>query len=280
MSNPIAPLSLEELALFNELFSSHFGLFFPDHKREILESRLMPRLRANHVQRFIDYYLLLQYDLDRELNHLVCAITNNESYFFRETFQFESVRGDQLEELRRSGGVPGQVRMLSAGCSSGEEPYSLNIFLRGENLEHDDPTLRIDAFDIDSERLEMARQGIYRPTSLRALSPSKADLLFEKHDEESFELRHRYRRGVHFHQSNILDRNTFPKTGPFDAIFCRNVLIYFSEPALKTAIENFASVVRSGGLLFLGHSESIIGLTKAFQAERFGSCIAYRRKRS
>ena len=77
---------------------------------------------------------------------------------------------------------------------------------------------------------------------------------------------------------NILDPDTFPRSEPYDAVFCRNVLIYFSEPALKAAIETFAETVRPGGLLFLGHSESIIGLTQAFQAERFGQCIAYRRK--
>ena len=276
MSTAISPLSLEELALFNELFSSKFGLFFPDHKREILESRLTPRLRANHLQRFIDYYLLLEYDLDRELDYLVCAITNNESYFFRETFQFDSLGGEQLEELKE-GGLKGQVRILSAGCSSGEEPYSLNIFLRGVELEESDPSLRIDAVDLDPERLDQARRGEYRPTSLRALSRAKTDIYFEQRSEERFELRQRYRRGVHFSRGNILDVSTFRTATPYDVLFCRNVLIYFSENALKTAIENFAQVVRLGGLLFLGHSESIIGLTRAFQAERLGQCIAYRR---
>ena len=268
-------LSQEELALFNEFLSGKFGIHYPDHKREILESRLLPRLRANHLQRYIDYYLLLQYDLNRELDALTRAITNNESYFFRETAQFDSLC-QSITDLK-AGGRKDRLRFLSAGCSSGEEPYTLNIVLRdcGHGLKADE--LRIDAIDLDSERLDQARQGVYRSGSLRTLDDKATLRLFQKLDEESYELKSLYRTNVHFAPGNILDATTFSPQ-PYDAVFCRNVLIYFTEAALKRAIDNFAHVVRPGGLLFLGHSESIIGLTKTFQAERLGNCIAYRRK--
>ncbi|MEM6795850.1 MAG: protein-glutamate O-methyltransferase CheR [Acidobacteriota bacterium] len=275
-------LSLEELALFNELFASHFGLFFPEHKREILESRLLPRLRANHLHKFLDYYLLLQYDYDRELDALTRAITNNESYFFRETGQFLCLQGAGLEELKR-GARGGRLHLLSAGCSSGEEPYTLNIYLREGGLESGSvgdarqQQHRIDAIDLDTERLERAHRGLYRRSSLRALDSWQKEKYFIEHGPESYELKERYRQGVTFKPGNILKLEK-AVTGPYDVVFCRNVLIYFSEPALKTVIENFAQIVRPGGLLFLGHSESIIGLTQSFQAERLGTCIAYRRK--
>lgn len=273
----VAPwLSQEELALFNELFSSRFGLFFPEHKREILESRLLPRLRANHLQRFIDYYLLLQYDFPREVDALTQAITNNESYFFREISQFEAIQGQVLKSLIDDGIRPGNLRILSAGCSSGEEPYTLNIFLRQQPA-ISGGNLSIDGIDLDTERLEQARSATYRPGSLRTLDKAQIDRYFAQHDEMTFELRLPFRSGVKFSRGNILEPATFPRS-PYDALFCRNVLIYFSESALKQAIENFASAVRPGGLLFLGHSESIIGLTQSFQAERLGNCIAYRRK--
>lgn len=273
----VAPwLSQEELALFNELFSNRFGLFFPEHKREILESRLMPRLRANHLQRFIDYYLLLQYDFQREVDALTQAITNNESYFFREIGQFESLQGQVLKNLIDEGTRPGNLRILSAGCSSGEEPYTLNIFLRQQPA-ISPSNLMIDGIDLDTERLDQARSALYRPGSLRTLEKAQIERFFVQHDEMSFELRAPFRAGVKLSRGNILDPTTFPRP-PYDALFCRNVLIYFSETALKQAIENFAQAVRPGGLLFLGHSESIIGLTQAFQAERLGNCIAYRRK--
>ena len=269
-------LSSEELALFNELFSTKFGLFFAEHKREILESRLIPRLRANRVQRFIDYYLLLQYDLDRELEHLTQAITNNESYFFRETGQFDALDAKLLDDLE-AGSEGGRLRFLSAGCSSGEEPYTLNIFVRDYSQRHGG-NLRIDAFDLDSERLALAQRAIYRPSSLRALTPEQTARYFVQQAEDAYELRQPYRTGVQFSFGNILDLSTYPPGVTYDAVFCRNVLIYFSEPALKNAIDHFAQVLRPGGLLFLGHSESIIGLSQAFQAERLGQCIAYRRK--
>ncbi|MEO1370732.1 MAG: CheR family methyltransferase, partial [Acidobacteriota bacterium] len=169
--HPTPSLSLEELALFNELLSGHFGLHFPEHKREILESRLLPRLRANHLQRFLDYYLLLQYDYDREINALTSAITNNESYFFRETSQFECLGGQTLLDLRR--GNDGRVRFLSAGCSSGEEPYTLNIFLLERLPEAANLLHRIDAIDLDRDRLRLAEQGLYRHSALRTLDDAR-----------------------------------------------------------------------------------------------------------
>ena len=272
-----ASLTAEELALFNELFASKFGLHFPEHKLEILESRLLPRLRANHVQRFMDYYLLLQYDLARELDPLTQAITNNESYFFREIAQFEALDAAQVDRLTQ-GGRPGTLSFLSAGCSSGEEAYTLNIFARGFPAALAPGTLVIDGIDLDSQRIEMARRAVYRPGSLRALTPAQIERYFAPPSGEGYELRPSYRRGTRFQCGNILDTSTFPSREPYDAIFCRNVLIYFSEPSLKAAIETFARAVRPGGLLFLGHSESIIGLTGSFQAERMGQSIAYRRK--
>ncbi len=274
---PQDSLSLEDLALFNELFANKFGLHFPEHKREILEARLTPRLRANHLKRFIDYYLLLQYDLKRELDPLTQAITNNETYFFRETNQFEVLEGDLLRDLM-AGGVKGRLRALSAGCSSGEEPYSLNIFLRQALGTGESAPVRIDGIDLDTARLEQAQRGIYRPSSLRSLTPEQIKRYFTERSPTAFELKKAHRFGVDIQRGNILELKTLGPPERYDIVFCRNVLIYFSEPGLKTAIEHFARVVRSGGLLFLGHSESIIGLTPLFQAERLGTGIAYRRK--
>ncbi len=274
MDTELPSMSSEELALFNELISNHFGIHFPEHKRKILETRLRPRLRANHVRRFIDYYLLLQFDLELELGPLTQAITNNESYFFRETLQFDALDMKCLDDLQK-GGEPGRLRFLSAGCSSGEEPYSLNICLRGP-LQGMSRDLMIDAFDIDQNHLAKARRAIYQPNSLRALSPSQKRMYFTALEDGSFELRSRFRHNVDFHHGNLLDAETLSGR-VYDVVFCRNVLIYFTDEATRKTIDNFVHKVRPGGLLFLGHSESIIGLHSKFQAERVGQCIAYRR---
>ena len=279
MAQGIAPLTLEELALFNEFLSSRFGLIFPEHKREILDSRLEPRLRCHHVHRYIDYYLLLQYDLERELDPLTRAMTNNESYFFRELAQLEALEGERVAELM-TGGVRGELQILSAGCSAGEEPYSINIQVRSAALGLLADNLRIDAIDIDSERFADGAPGDL-PAALAAHPVGGADRAL-LHPPRARGLRAPPdlppRRP--FHPRQHPRPRTWPETPGYDVVFCRNVLIYFSEAALKTAIETFARVVRPGGLLFLGHSESIIGLTQAFQVERLGQCIAYRRRRS
>lgn len=269
-------ISLEELALLNELLITHFGLCFPEHKREILASRLEPRLRAHHLKRFLDYYLLLQYDFAREQDHLIRSITNNESYFFRETSQFDALAELEAESLREGGSRPGSLRILSAGCSSGEEPFTLRIYAH-ERRFGAGPVI-VDGIDIDSERLEQARRAVYRTGSLRALDEAQKQRYFTVEDENAHVLNPPYRDGVGFSRGNLIDRASLPFE-PYDAVFCRNVLIYFAEPALKTAVDNFSSLVRPGGLLFLGHAESIIGMTSAFHAERLGATIGYRRNR-
>ena len=125
-----SPLTMteEEFELFNEYLIHRFGLHFPVHKKEILESRLAPRLRALQLHRFMDYYLLLQYAGDSELHRLASLVTNNESYFFREIHQFESLFTRTFEDFKFHAANRETLRFLCAGCSSGEEPYTLNIF--------------------------------------------------------------------------------------------------------------------------------------------------------
>ncbi len=268
-------MTLEELALLNELLTQRYGLHYAEHKREILASRLAPRLRANHLNRFLDYYLLLSYNLAREQEHLVRSITNNETYFFREVSQLEALQGvDLLERSRRP------LRILSAGCSSGEEPYTLRIFDRSQRFGGGFEPARIEALDIDTERLDQAKAAWYRSSSLRSLDQEQIERYFLTKDG-GFALRAPYRDDVRFRPGNLVDRPSLTQSDqPYDVIFCRNVLIYFEEGALRRAIDNFATLIRPGGLLFLGHAESIIGLTKQFQAERLGACIAYRRSES
>lgn len=276
MLSPPPTLSPEELALFNELFIARFGLYFPEHKNEILASRLEPRLRAHRLNRYLDYYLHLQYDFANEQDDLIRTITNNESYFFRETAQFDGLALEAAEELRTGGAHPGILRMLSAGCSSGEEPYTLKIYDHEGRFGNGMPA-QIDAVDIDPERIEMAQEAAYRSSSLRALDEEQTTRYFSRLDEHNMVLRPPYRLGVRFMRGNLVDRSSLPRE-PYDAVFCRNVLIYFDEAALKRAVDNFASLIRLGGLLFLGHAESIIGLTNLFRAERHGTSIAYRRE--
>jgi chemotaxis protein methyltransferase CheR len=271
-----ALMTPEEHLLLNEVIERQFGLSFAPAKKEFLESRLRPRLISLHLRRFIDYYLLLQVDLEGELEHLARLVTNNETYFFREVYQFEGLFAEGLGELRRAG-WSGELRMLCAGCSSGEEPYTLNIYARQAAA----PVARwtIDAFDIDVDRLRMAREAVYGVGSLRSASEAQRAQLFNGFAADRWQLRRPHREGVGFAYGNILDLASFRKSEPYDVIFCRNVLIYFSEAAFQHAIANFAKALRLGGLLFLGHSESLIGKSDRFETVRLERCIAYRKLR-
>lgn len=269
-----AEMTDEELALLDEVISRRLGLSFPAHKKDILASRLRPRLEALRLRSFFDYYLALRTDHRDEIHRLAEAVSNNETYFFREARQLEALFGPGLEAL----GIPGRrrLRLLSAGCSSGEEPYSLAIWARrhlaiGAGLELD-----LHAFDVDHRRLETARGAAYGRYSLRALDRAQRRRYFLERDDGLHVLKEPYRRDVAFRHGNIVDAATFP-AGPFDALFCRNVFIYFAEEAIHRALDVFAGVLRPGGLLFLGHSESIIGWSPRFETVRLGDCLVYRR---
>lgn len=270
----------EEYALINEFLAERFGLTFPEHKREILESRVRPRLAALGLKSYMDYYVLLQYNPNGggELAQLARVVTNNESYFFRETHQFEALFQHGIEELKEDTALPGSLRFLCAGCSSGEEPYTLNIFSRENQYRMWGQSVAIDAFDLDDHRIAMAERAEYSQGSLRAVTEEQVSRYFTPGPSPGTRsLKSAFKLGVAFKVANILRPETYHQPIAYDALFCRNVLIYFSEPTLRKAIESFASCLRRGGLLFLGHSESIIGMTPLFEPVRLGDCIAYRR---
>ncbi len=295
------PLTQEEYLLFNELISAQFGISYPEHKREVLEMRLRPRLQALRLDRYLDYYLLIQCDPRLERERLAELVTNNETFFFRETHQFNALFEDGFDLLRRSAADPASLRLLCAGCSSGEEPYTLAIYARQNFVRLAGTHVAIDAFDVDTSRIEMARRAEYGRSSLRAATPEQVQRYFSTNGAGGSNsgiggiggvggnggiggiggghvtLKPLFRNGVRFAWGNILDLPSFRPQAAYDAVFCRNVLIYFSEPGLHRAIRHFAEVLRPGGLLFLGHSESIIGLSDQFETVRLAQAIAYRK---
>ena len=267
----IPPMNQEEYLLLNELITRRFGITFPETRRQLLESRLRPRLEELHLGSFRDYYIHLQCDPNGEVHRLAESVTNNETYFFRENRQLETL----FTEPPILPCPSGAMRVLSIGCSSGEEPYSLAILARQQPASGN--RLDIHAVDLDMGRIAMARRAEYGRTSLRGLSEAEIACHFLPQGPERWTLKDCYRQAVRFTWGNLLDLRTLPSVEPgFDAIFCRNVLIYFAESALHRAVHNFASLLRPGGLLFLGASESIIGLSEDFETLRLGGGIVYR----
>jgi chemotaxis protein methyltransferase CheR len=276
-------MSREEHRLLGELIGARFGISFPPHKRRALEAKLRPRLEALGLPGFQEYYRLLRSSPepatggDSEWVHLAEQVTNNETFFFRETQQFSALFEEGLDTLRPATALPGVLRLLCAGCSSGEEPYTLSIFASQSFVRLAGTVVAIDAFDLDPSRVEMARRAEYGPGALRTATPEQLERYFLPLQEGRWALRSSFRSGVRFTRANILDLETFRGSLPYDAVFCRNVLIYFSEEATRRAVDHFAAVLRPGGLLFLGASESIIGLSDCFETVRFTGTLGYRR---
>jgi chemotaxis protein methyltransferase CheR len=288
---PATPeLTVEEYLLLNELITGQLGVCFPEHKRELLASRLRPRLQALRLHRYYDYYLQLAgelllagaparvpHDFDGERARLAELVTNHESYFFREMDQVGHLFDLALADLKAALATPGMLRVLCAGCASGEEAYTLALSARQRFTGMTGSTLTVDAFDVDATRVELARRAIYGPGALRNTPADLRERYFTRRGEERWELKPPYRTGVRFYWGNIVALDTFAPAVPYDAVFCRNVLIYFSEPALHLAAEHFAEVLRPGGLLLVGACESLIGVSSRFETVRLGSSIAYRK---
>lgn len=260
-------MTQETYLLLNELISDQFGIEFPEHRRELLETRLRPRLATLRLPSYWDYYLHLRGDTNGERKRLAELVTNNETFFFRETRQIESFLKEAVPLLKPAGGTP---RVLCAGCSSGEEPYTINLLAHPLSL-------AIDAFDIDASRIEAADRAEYGRASVRLASTELLERHFTPCGPDQWSLRPAWRRNVRFFWGNIMELETFRGEALYDAVFCRNVLIYFSPASLRRAVRHFAEVLRPGGLLFLGATESIIGLSASFETIRLSGTIAYRR---
>jgi len=265
-----------ELKLLTDLIQERFGLTFNGIRLEILEARLRPRLRELHLGNLRDYYHHLRFHPDRESEfaRLPAMVTNNETYFFRETRQFEVLVEHVVPERRVA--TPGRpLRLLSAGCSSGEEPYSLGIVLQNAGY----PPGRgweIDACDLNPERIARAKEAVYEEGSLRTCDVETRRRYFAR-EGDRFRLRERYRAGVRFFQSNLLSPGFALERDGYDVVLCRNLLIYFGDLAFDRVIGLFARALRPGGYLFLGHSESLFDRSTDLQPVVLGGAVVYRK---
>ncbi|MHB0971311.1 MAG: CheR family methyltransferase [Thermoanaerobaculia bacterium] len=275
MKSALSRMTQQEFQLLDDFITRCFGITFPEHKREILENKLRPRIHTLHLKSFFDYYTHLQYDRNGELHELAQLVTNNETYFFRETGQFDALFEHALDAIKGMRAGESDIRVLSAGCSSGEEPYSLSIYAHENQYRMWGRTVEIDAFDIDAARIDTASRGVYSPLSFRGVEPACIQKYFLSRPDGEHEIKPLYRPNVRFRVGNIVAPETY-RANAYEVVFCRNVLIYFDEANLRKAIDNFANALRPGGYLFLGHSESIIGLSDRFHPVLLGGHIAYK----
>jgi chemotaxis protein methyltransferase CheR len=273
----VSSVDAADWKLLSDLIQTRFGLVFDGSRRDILDSRLRSRMRELRLQSLREYYLHLRFHPDREteLTRLACLITNNETYFFRETNQFDILIRHVLPPLRPSlKGRP--LKILCAGCSSGEEAYSLVIALQNASFETAGITWEIDAHDVDAEQIARGREALYDQGSLRACDSETRQRYFISVDGR-YRLKEKHRQGVRFFENNLVAPTNALGRGVYDVILCRNMLIYFAPSAFTSVIDLFAQSLRPGGYLMLGHSESLLDRKTPFVPVLLEGGVVYRR---
>ncbi|MHB8140009.1 MAG: CheR family methyltransferase [Vulcanimicrobiaceae bacterium] len=268
-------ISDTEYRLLRDLIRERFGINYDDGKQFLLQSRLQTRLIKTRAADFMAYYRYLLSDLQRdaEWDELASVLSNNETYFFRERSQLDVLAQEVVSEALQGAGP---LRIWSAACSTGEEPYLVAMtLLDGHRIAP--AAARIKAGDLSPRAVEKCAAGFYRELSFRATPPEVIGRYF-KPFEGGFFITDEVKRMVEFSRINLLDERTYAEVGPQDVVFCRNVLIYFDKATQKRVVESFARVLRPGGFLFLGHAESIIRLTGLYEPFVTAKAVYYRRR--
>lgn len=256
-----------EFAFLRAFVYEHCGISLGEHKRQLVQGRLLRRLRALKLKNFESYCELLRRDPHGELGELASAISTNVTAYFRESHHFDLLTNELLPRWLAEKKNGGRLRIWSAGCATGEEPYTLAIVL-AEALEKHGSNVdaKILATDLSPQALETARQGVYPIERLEGVSVERRRRWFLRGEGE-FEalacVHPRLRELVSILPLNLL--HDWPMHGPFDAIFCRNVVIYFDKPTKQRLFQRYAGLLPEGGYLFLGHSESMYGLNDNFE---------------
>ncbi|MCI4663436.1 MAG: protein-glutamate O-methyltransferase [Neomegalonema sp.] len=246
------------------------GIVIKEHKREMIHSRLSRRLRALGLQSYKAYLEFVQSDAGKnEIGEFINVVTTNLTSFFREDHHFQDLKNKVLAQIAAEG--RSRVRIWSSACSSGEEPYSIAMTVR-ESDAAQAKDLKILATDLDTNILARASAGVYAQDRVTAI-PEKMLRASTKQVGDKFEFTSEVKRMITFRQLNLLTR--WPFSGPFDVIFCRNVLIYFDADTKREVVNRMAQMLRPNGTLYLGHSESLLGEHALLSSE--GKTI-YRRR--
>ncbi len=275
----IIPLPDDVFRLLRDFIHGYCGIYFDDGSRFLLERRLTRRLEQRQLKSFEEYYRFLRYDRKREeeLTILVDNLTTNETYFFRETPQLRAFSEEILPELRQNLCDRKTLRIWSAGCSTGEEPYTIAILLLESGDWWRDWQVEIIGSDINQRVLHTARKGVYKKSAHRATSPDMLAKYFIEEEKGGYRIIDKVRELVSFCSLNLLDPYKTSLISNMDIIFCRNVIIYFDKEAKKTVIASFFDKLREGGYLLLGHSESLINISNAFMLRTLKNDMVYQK---
>ena len=255
----------EDFQRIRRMVQQHTGIALSDSKRQLVYGRLSRRLRALRLGAFDTYLARVEGGDEDELQHFRNAITTNLTSFFRESHHFDFLANQVLPHLESQNRASRRIRIWSAGCSSGEEPYSIAMVLL-ESAQHllGNWDVRILATDIDTNVLEHARRGIYGSDRLERMEPARRLRWFERMpDAEHFKISDAVKAPITFNELNLI--SDWPMKGPFDVIFCRNVVIYFDRNTQRNIVSRMEGLQRPGDHLILGHSESLLDISTRYR---------------
>ena len=271
-------LQPEEFRLLRDLISGYCGLYFEESSVYFLERRLQNRLEEKQLTSFLDYYYLLLYgqEKEEELGKVVDVLTTNETYFFREANQLKTFSEEIIPEILERKKARRTLRIWSAGCSTGEEPYTLAMIA----LEHRELlgwNIEIFASDISQRVLQTARKGVYGKSSFRSTEQYYEGRYFHRTDSSRSQIDDSVKKLVSFGHLNLLQPEQWTILAHFDIIFCRNVMIYFNLESKKKMVENFHQKLEEGGFLLLGHAESLMNISTSFSLRHFRHDMVYQK---
>jgi chemotaxis protein methyltransferase CheR len=266
-------LSETGVSLLRDLIHDKTGLFYDDGRRGILVDKLAPLVVTKGFDSFLDYYYLLRYDpsANGEWGRVVDALSVPETYFWREVDQIQAVVKEVVPLLVRQGARP--LRIWSVPCSSGEEPLTIAILLNEAGW-FDRAPIAIYGSDASPKAVRAAREGLYRERSFRAMPPSMREKYFTR-EGETWRVDEAIAARVQWNRLNLFDRDQASRFASVPVIFCRNLLIYFSEQSLSRAVSLFADFMPTPGYLCLGASESLLRHTTRFELQEFNGAYLY-----
>ena len=253
------------------------GMWFADSAKYLLQKRLSPRAKELNFDSFQKYFYFLQYDprADAEFDQIYDLVPTNETYFFREPAQLAAFIEEIVPDILARKSMR-KIRIWSAGCSSGEEPYTIAMML-GEAGLYAQAVFEIFASDINQSVLAKARRGCYRENAFRATDPALRDRYFTREPDGSWRIRDEVRNRVSFGRLNLYDEPRVSLLGHVDIIFCRNVIIYFDDASKRVVVGSFYNRLVDGGYLLLGHSESLISLSTQFKLRHLKNDMVYQK---
>lgn len=271
-------ISQEDFAKFREFFYRKTGIQFDDNKRYFVDKRLVERIEATGSETFRNYFVNLRFQASGdELQQLVNAMTVNETYFFREEYQLKCLVTHMLDDLVRRKTDRSPIRIWSMPSSSGEEPYSIALYLLEYWKGITEWDVELIASDIDTAILKRAEQGVYSPRSVHNLPPKVLEKYFSKRGDGDFQLCDDLRQSVEFTRVNLMNPADLRGYRDFDVIFCRNLLIYFDDLSRRQAADTFFDALKPGGMICLGHSESMSRISSLFNVRKFPDAIVYQK---